>query len=334
MATHIDVLVGNYEACVRWNSKAIEADQKTTGPCPDTSSFYFGYVAHNYHMLVYGCILGGMETKGMEIATKLNGYLFEDVFVKNPDLTSYLESYAALDIHVLVRFGRWRDILDIVAPLSPQLMLYRSAILHYARALAYANLGDLHSANIEADSFDVLRSDPSAKGRFLHNNTVVDLLAVDAPMIRGEIAYHSGKYDEAFILLRNSVALQDGLNYDEPWGKMQPIRHALGGLLLERGHVVEAEEVFRTDLHFHPNNPWGLIGLIECLKRRLGSKFCYSSDGASKLSLSEITTRELTSEFEEYQSQFVAQRKSEWADFIIRKACTCCHFNKVMELDG
>ena len=62
--------------------------------------------------------------------------------------------------------------------------------------------------------------------------------------------------------------------YDEPWGFMQPIRHALGALLLEQGHVAEAEAVYMADLGYdgslsracrHPDNVWSLHGLHECL---------------------------------------------------------------------
>lgn len=67
------------------------------------------------------------------------------------------------------------------------------------------------------------------------------------------------------------------LPYDEPWGWMQPTRHALGALLLEQGQIEEAEAVYRADLGLdstlnracqHPGNVWSLHGLHECLTRR------------------------------------------------------------------
>ena len=51
-------------------------------------------------------------------------------------------------------------------------------------------------------------------------------------------------------------------------------RHALGALLLEQGHVEEAEAVYRADLGLdgsiprplqHPNNVWALQGYVTCL---------------------------------------------------------------------
>jgi len=84
-------------------------------------------------------------------------------------------------------------------------------------------------------------------------------------MIAGEIAYREGKFDAAFKHLRTAVKLDDALNYDEPWGWMQPARHALGALLLEQKRYAEAEAVYRVDLKRHPKNPWALHGLAECL---------------------------------------------------------------------
>lgn len=216
MPTHIDVLVGDYESCVLFNCKAISADERMMEISPGTAgreSFYFGYIVHNYHMAVYGAILGGFEGKAMELARKLNNILSEEAFEEFPDLTAYLESYSALDIHVMVRFGRWQEILALAPPKNKRLMLFRAATTKFAKALAHANMGNLEEAKREANNFDSLRGDPDATHRILHNNSVENLLAVDGCMIRGEIAYNESKYDEAFDLLRRAVDMQDNLLY-------------------------------------------------------------------------------------------------------------------------
>ena len=58
-------------------------------------------------------------------------------------------------------------------------------------------------------------------------------LEVAARVLAGEIEYRRGNFDIAFDHLRQAVALDERLNYDEPWGWMQPTRHALGALLQE-----------------------------------------------------------------------------------------------------
>jgi hypothetical protein len=108
------------------------------------------------------------------------------------------------------------------------------------------------------------------------NNTCLDILAIAAEMMHGEIEYRKGHFDAAFAHLRKSVELDDNLPYDEPWAWMQPTRHALGALLLERGRVEEAEAVYMADLGLdgtlaracqHPENVWSLHGYHECLMR-------------------------------------------------------------------
>lgn len=214
MPTHIDVLVGDYENCVIYNCKAIAADMGSMATSPATAgreSFYFGYIVHNYHMAVYGAILGAYEAKAMELAYELIKVLDESAFEEYPDLAAYLESYSALDIHVLVRFGRWEQILELKPPNNKRLMLFRAATTKFAKGLALANLGRVAEAKREANIFDSIRGDPEAAYRILHNNTVDNLLAVDAVMLRGEIAYHEGKHDEGFDLLRKAVKMQDNL---------------------------------------------------------------------------------------------------------------------------
>lgn len=332
MPSHIDVLIGDYEACVNVNIAGIVADKKAMKLSPETAgvtSFYFGYMVHNYHMLVYGSILGGFEKIAMEYSMELNHYVNEKLLMERPDLAVYLESYGAMDIHVLVRFGRWKEILKLKFPKNKELMLFRSASLYFARALAYANLNNTQAAKDEAKYYEVLRSHPDAKNRVLHNNTVYDLLEVDSAMIQGEIAYFERKYETAFEALRRAVDLQDALNYDEPWGKMQPIRHALGGLLFEQRRFEEAETVFREDLKRHPRNPWALNGLISCLEsdtlQDSAASCCFSlSLERSKFLMKHVTQTRKKSEIDSLRQQLSEQRKCQWADFKIGRPCACC----------
>jgi len=257
--------------------------------------------------------LGAMEGIGMQVARELNELVNEAMFREYPNLVAYLEAYSALDIHVMIRFGRWEELLQIEMPQDKNLMLFRASSIFYGRALGRAMTGNISEAKKEADRFDTLRKNHTeAAERILHNSSVADLLAVDAVMMRGEIAYKEGKHVEGLVLLRKAVDLQDSLNFDEPWGKMQPIRHALGGLLLEQGEVEEAEAVFRKDLRFHPRNPWALVGLIRCLERRQCAGCCSNvSDGPP-------------SEISDLKDQLRVQRQMEWADFDVVVPCECC----------
>jgi hypothetical protein len=79
------------------------------------------------------------------------------------------------------------------------------------------------------------------KSRYLHNVPCLQLLAVAEEMLAGEIAYRRGDRDAAFARLRAAVALEDDLPFDEPWGWMQPVRHALGALLCPPPYLMQSD---------------------------------------------------------------------------------------------
>lgn len=141
--------------------------------------------------------------------------------------------------------------------------------------MAHAALGQLAQARAEREAFEAAYA-TVPETRYLFNNTARDILGVARAMLDGEIAYREGDFDTAFAHLRTAIELDDTLPYDEPWGWMQPTRHAYGALLLEQGHVAEAAKVYEADLGLdptlaracqHPNNLWSLHGYHECLQR-------------------------------------------------------------------
>jgi tetratricopeptide (TPR) repeat protein len=276
MATHIDVLCGDYANVVRSNAAAIMADQKFLAR-EGAINFYTLYRCHNYHFRIYGAMFLGQYATAIAAADELAAILPEHLLaIDQPPMADWLESFVAMKVHVLIRFGKWREIVALPEPANQALFCVSAAMIHYAKAVALAATGNLPAAEEEARRFEAARArvPPS---RYLFNNTCLDILTIAAAMMSGEIAYRKGDHDLAFAHLRRAVALDDNLPYDEPWGWMQPTRHALGALLLEQGHVEEAEEVYRADLGLdeslsracqHPENLWSLHGLHECLMRR------------------------------------------------------------------
>jgi tetratricopeptide (TPR) repeat protein len=196
--------------------------------------------------------------------------------IPSPPMADFFESYVSIRQHVFIRFGKWREILAQELPADAELYCNTTAMIHYAKGVAHAAQGEVAAAEAEQVLFrEAAKRVP--KSRYLHNVPCEQLLAVAEEMLAGEIAYRRGEHDAAFAHLRAAAALEDSLPYDEPWGWMQPVRHALGALLLEQGRVAEAEIVYREDLglggtlpraQIHPDNLWALRGLVDCLQRR------------------------------------------------------------------
>ena len=93
----------------------------------------------------------------------------------------------------------------------------------YAKTVAHSTLGNIAEAEKTRTAFLEAKA-RVPESRRVHNNTVVDLLAIAEEMLNGELEYRRGNFDSAFAHLRRSVALDDALPYDEPWGWMQPAR--------------------------------------------------------------------------------------------------------------
>lgn len=277
MPGHIYVLCGDYEKAKNISEAAIKADDKYA-EYVDQLQFYLTARCHAIHLMVYTCMFLGQYDSAMQAASIMQRLLPEDIIAarEHPKLATTSEAYVATRLHVLVRFGRWRDILDEQIPADPDLYPVTTSICHYARGVAYASLKMPDHAEQECNRFDdSLKRIPSDRRVF--NNLALTILDVARAMLYGEVEYHKGNFQVAYAHLREAVHRDDGLNYHEPWAWMHPPRHALAALLLEQGHVAEAENVYRDDLGMsenvqrcaqHPDNVWALHGLVECLQRR------------------------------------------------------------------
>ncbi|MGR3678512.1 MAG: hypothetical protein ACU0AZ_11065 [Paracoccaceae bacterium] len=276
MATHIYVLCGQYQNVVHWNQKGSVADLKYYEK-EGAFNVYTGYRQHNYHFTIYGAMFLGQIEPALQADQALRDTTPEDMLrVESPPMADFFESYMGMKPHILVRFGRWDDAIALDLPDDTDLFCTVTANTHYARGVGFAATGRVAEAEAEEALFLAAKS-RVPDTRLTHNNKVVDLLEIAAEMLRGEIEYRKGNYETAFAHLRRSVELDDGLLYDEPWGWMQPARHALGALLFEQGHIDEAETVYREDLglggtlsraSIHPDNLWSLKGLHDCLQAR------------------------------------------------------------------
>ena len=84
--------------------------------------------------------------------------------------------------------------------------------------------------------------------------------------LAAELASAQGDHAAAIRALREAVAIEDAIPYDEPPGWHAPVRHSLGVVLLAAGRPGEAEAVYREELRRNPGNGWSLFGLAQSLR--------------------------------------------------------------------
>ena len=276
MPTHIDIQCGHYRDALYWNQKGIEADLRVAER-QGRMNLYTSYRVHNYHFAICGAMFLGQYEPAIAAADEMIREIpVELMKLESPPMADFLEGYVSTKTHVQIRFGRWRDIIAEPLPQDQDLYCNTTASLHYAKAVAHAALGEVAKSEAERELFMEARA-KVPESRYLHNNRCIDLLDVAEQMLDGELEYRKGNYDLAFTHIRKAIELEDALAYDEPWGWIQPVRHALGALTLEQGRIEEAEQAYREDLGLagdlpraciHPDNIWSLKGLDECLRRR------------------------------------------------------------------
>lgn len=277
MPGHIYVLCGDYEKAKRASEKAVRANDLYLAYA-DEPTYYLLGCCHDLHLMMFSCMLLGQYQPALWAADKVRSLVTRSVvsIPDRPKLTQTVEGYHAMKSHVLVRFGRWQEIIDEPMVEEPELYVLTTAMQHYAKGVAHATLRNFPEAEQERERFHQHLSRIPPERRFLSNPTR-DSLAVGAALLDGELVYHQGRHEEAYRHLRQAVELDDNLSYTEPWAWMHPPRHALAALLLDQGHAQEAEQVYRDDLGLsgkvqrcaqHPDNVWALHGLVECLKRR------------------------------------------------------------------
>ena len=258
MPAHIYARVGRYDLASDQNERAIEADKAyfELAPPPDFYSLYF---VHNIHFLTYAAMMEGRYETAMAAGRELEAKIPQDFLEKN---VSFADGFMPTPLHVMIRFGRFEDVL--AEPEPPKFRKFSRAMRHYARGVALSALERPKEAREELAAFEKAAAAVPEDWK-VGNNTADDVLAIARHMLQGELLYREGDHEAAFSTLRDGVRLEGELVYDEPPGWLQPVRHALGALLLASGRAEEAEAVYREDLAANAENGWSLTGLERAL---------------------------------------------------------------------
>ncbi len=258
MPAHIWQRVGEYDKAADANRRAIAADAeyyKLTKPI----DYYAMYTAHNLQFLAFATAMEGRKKETITALRDPRTVMPDEMMLAMPGVDwSQVELYAAL-----LRFGLWDEMLAQPVP-NPKLQAQTGGFL-YARGIALAAKGRAaEAAPLLADLQRI--SDTIGPDAGAGNNSVRDVLAVAAAVLKARIAAASGDDAAAIGLLREAAAKEDKLVYNEPADWFIPVRQELGAALLKAGQAKQAEAVYRDDLRRNRGNGWSLFGLTQALK--------------------------------------------------------------------
>ncbi|RAJ05483.1 hypothetical protein LX64_02641 [Chitinophaga skermanii] len=262
MPSHIYINTGDYHLGTISNIRAVNTDSAYTTACHAQGAYPLGYYPHNDHFLVATATLEGNSHWAWQSAMKLHAHTSQEI-MRMPGWGT-LQHYYTIPYYVAVKLSMWDTILAMPEPGKD--LIYPRAVWHYARGMAYLGKHYLMHAQKSLDSLKLLAADSSLQQVTIWNiNTTADLAKIAEKVLAAGIAVQQQQYDTAIVLLKEGIALEDNLNYNEPPDWFFSVRHHLGAVLLQAGKAKEAEKVYRDDLKTWRKNGWALIGLKEAL---------------------------------------------------------------------
>ncbi|HUJ95626.1 MAG TPA: hypothetical protein VLW84_10215 [Terriglobales bacterium] len=291
MPAHVYIRTGDYEAAVKTNEKAAEADRAYIQASGVMGIYPMMYYSHNLHFIAMCSAMNGNYAEAKQNADMLAAHVGPAVKEMPP-----LEAFMTVPMAVEIRFHRWDAILKMPQP-DPS-MKTTTVFWHFGRGMALAGTGKVSQSEAEYKivSDAEASTPPDAIFAMPFNNKAKDIMKIARDVLGAKIAMAKQDNDTVISLLSEAVAVQDSLKYGEPPDWFFPVRESLGAAFLMNGDATAAERVFREDLNRNPRNPRSLWGLEEALKAQgkdydagfVQKQFEASWKGSSQLKMDDL----------------------------------------------
>jgi tetratricopeptide (TPR) repeat protein len=187
MPSHIYVNTGRFAEAAAANERAIAADARYFAKAPPTR-FYSLYYVHNIHFLAYAAMMQSRYGTAMEAARQIEREIPRDFLIGHVSLA---DGFMPTALHVMIRFGRWEDVL--AEPEFEDFQLLSQGLRRYARAVACANPGRTAEARAELAAYDAAIA-RVPEDWFLGVNPVA---AIARSMALGKILWRENRSEDA-----------------------------------------------------------------------------------------------------------------------------------------
>ena len=101
-------------------------------------------------------------------------------------MVAILDGYAAMRTHVLVRFGRWQELVASPGPEAPSRRPIGVAMHAYGQGVAHAALGHIDEAEACQAAYEAACA-AIPEAMVILSNPVHDVLEIGAAMLEGEL---------------------------------------------------------------------------------------------------------------------------------------------------
>lgn len=259
MPSHIYYRIGRYADASRANELAAAVDEKYIAACNAQGFYPAAYYPHNIHFLWSSSSMEGRSAVAIEAGKKVAN----NVKIEMIDQFPGVEFFKTIPIQSLVQFGLWDEILKEDPP--AERLEYANGIWHYARAVAFANKGEIEKARTEQAAISTFKENQDILFLDSISYPASMLLQIAEALASGEIALAENDPESAVSHFTSAVEVQDKLPYTEPPFWYYPSRLSLGKALLASNLASQAEQVYQRNLERYPRNGWALYGLMLAL---------------------------------------------------------------------
>jgi hypothetical protein len=260
MPAHIYIRTGQYAKSAKANADAAAVDEKYFKATGAKGFYAMAYYGHNLQFESAAAMFAGNFAQARAAAKRT-------VALADPiaDQMAMIEPFAATELLVLARFGRWNEILSTTEKPPAPTRTIQTALFHFVRGAALAGTGKAAEAEAELKALKEIAAKIPKDAMVGPNNSGDGVAEVAAADLAGRIAEAKGDLTAAVAGFKAAVEAEDRLLYNEPPDWLIPERERLGAVLLRAKKPAEAEAVFRADLAKHVGNPRSLYGLFRSL---------------------------------------------------------------------
>ncbi len=263
MPSHIYIRTGDYHKGTLANIQAAKVDSAYITSCHAQGAYPLTYYPHNQHFMAATATLEGNSKWAIHAANALQKNTHRQL-MGDPGWST-LQHYYSIPFYVYVKFGKWDDILALTNE-TPEFD-YPTAMLHYAKGMANLGKGNLLTAKSELHTLeDITKNDALKDITIWGINSVLDLVQIANKVLKAEILASENNFDDSIALLKEAIAIEDALNYNEPPDWFFSVRHNLGNIQLKAKYYEDAVETYQQDLKHFPKNGWALHGLTEAYR--------------------------------------------------------------------
>jgi tetratricopeptide (TPR) repeat protein len=256
MPSHIYMHTGDFAKMATLNEQAAAVDEAYIAKANPEGVYPFMYYGHNVHFAMFAHMLAGRFAPARAQADKLAALASPHVH----EMAAMAEWTLTLSTLIDVRFQKWDRVLAAPAPDATLPLV--TAIDHFARATALARGNRLADARHHAEQFEAARAKVPPETMFVSLNPATAVLEIASDVLKAELAADAAS---RVPFLRDAVAKQDALRYEEPPPWCVSLRESLGVALLQAGRAADAEAVFREELRRNPGSGRTLFGLMQSL---------------------------------------------------------------------